>query len=77
MRNSDDDRETVTEGYLQSMAELAYESLKEEYKPDWDPYLLYDQRLRSHVNENPHVFCEKFKKGYGVLIETLKSEENL
>jgi len=73
--DSDDDKEMIsTDDSLQSMTDLVLESLKEEYKIEWEPFDLYAQRLRSHVHSNTQQFREKFKKGYETLLERMKDE---
>jgi hypothetical protein len=78
-KNPDDSHDAVSTDPLaketiQSMADLALDSLKEEYRTEWEPYELYAQKLRSHVHANPHEFSEKFKKGYETLLERIKDK---
>lgn len=77
MKNSGDNHEALStdlsdDDPIHSMAELAIDSLKEEYKTEWEPFELYAQKLQSHVHANPKQFHENFKKGYETLLEGIK-----
>ena len=62
---------------VHSMANLAYESLKEEYNPDWDPFCIYAQRLKSHTHATQKAFRERFSHGYQTILETLGVKHKL
>ncbi len=52
------------------MADLAMDSLKKEYQSDWEPFELYDERLKSHIHSEH--FYERFSNGYETLLSVLK-----
>ena len=74
MSSSKDERKASTsdQSTIHSMADLALDSLKKEYKTDWDPFELYELKLKSHVYSEH--FYENFQKGYETLLSVLREK---